>query len=191
MADTYTHTEPHHYRMSLQECCYCPSTKIRKLIFSNSHVIHTCDTHLQQAARDIKAAYYKSSVILTSHVLEDELFEMIPKEFQGVCFVKDSFLIKDESGWNIPIKKIDGSTQSGTTMGISVSELIRLLPSDQKETPLLSKFLEKLEKGFYYDEFIANEAAKKEKPDIKRPDVSPNIKLAQLPDGRVVRMYVP
>jgi len=190
MAGTYTHTEPHHYTMSLQECCYCSSTKIRKLIFSNSHVIHTCYTHLQQAARDIKTAFYKSGIILSSHVLEDELFHLIPNVFQGVCFAKDRVLIKDESGWNIPIEKVDGSTPIDTIMGVSVSELIHLLPSDQKETPLLPKFLEKLEKGFYYDEFIANEEAKKKNPDIKRPDVSPNIKFAQLPDGRIVRTFV-
>ena len=164
---------------------------IQRLIFSDTHVIHTCASHKLLAERDIKSAYYKCGVILASHVLQDDLFALISKEFQGVCFVGNKFLIRDESGWNIPIEKIDGSSRSGGTMAISVSELVNLLPSDQKETPLLAQFLEKLEKGFYEEEFLANEAAKKENPDIKRPDVSPNIKLAQLPDGRIVRTWAP
>jgi hypothetical protein len=143
------------------------------------------------AERDIKVAYFENNVILSNHVLADTLFELIPKEFQGVCFVSNKFLIRDKSGWNIPIKKIDGSTPTGGTMAISVSELINLLPSEQKETPLLVKFLEKLEKGFYEEEFLANEVAKKEKPEIKRPDVSPHIQLVQLSDGRIARMFVP
>ena len=191
MAETYTHTKPHHWRMSLQECCYCPSKHIRKLIFSESHVIHACQEHILLAERDLKVAYLECAVILSADVLKDALFELIPKEFQGVCFVENEFLIRDESGWNIPIKKIDGSTPAGSTMAISVSELINLLPSTQKDTPLLAKFLEKLEKGFYEEEFLANEAAKKEKLEIKRPDVSPNIKLVRLSDGRIARMFVP
>jgi len=177
--------------MSLQECCYCSSKRIKKLVFSDSHVIHTCDEHTPLARRDISAAYYRNEIILSDDVLSDDLFRLIPDNFQGVCFEKSRFLIKDASGWNIPIKKIDGSVQPGSVMAISVSELIHLLPSDQKETPLLGAFLSKLEKGFYYDEFLANETAKKEKPEIKRPDVSPHIKLVQLADGRIGRMFVP
>lgn len=191
MSDTYTHTKPHYFRMCLQECCYCPSKEIEIVIFSDSHVIQTCNEHMPLAIRDIKAAYYQSGVILSDDVLNDELFKLIPKEFQGVRFDKYRFLIQDESGWNIPIVKIDGSTSSGGTMAISVSELIHLLPSDQKNTPLLVNFLEKLNKGFYYDEFIANEAAKVEKLEFKKPDVLPNVKLVQLADGRIARMYVP
>jgi len=142
--------------------------------------IYNCKTHASDAARDFRAHLHTIGCVLQADVLADPLFDLITGD-TAIVVERDNRTYFDNRGWTIKSSPwtnddevlVQKNTESPIvwtiavvfndsinsnvlSKNIPVSDLMLAIPSTKHH--LVESFIERLDKGFYKQEYDAHVA---------------------------------